>query len=169
MKLQRFKITLLAAVLALSGCAYHLVGHGGGSGAIPTNVTSVTITGNVGSELLTQLRQQLQSDRYTLVNSGDVTDQAHHATVSVTLATPIFTPSTYDISGVATQYRMTLTGSLQVDRDGETIWHSGPIQRQGDVFVTGGPVSIEASKQRLQKDLSNQWLSDAIGRLRSGF
>ena len=167
--LRHFNIALLVGILMLSGCGYHLVGHGGGSGAIPDDVTTVTVTGNIDGEQLARLRRQLQSERYRLVGNAVVADQTHHAIVSVHMNAPIFSPSAYDISGVATQYRMTITGALQVDQNGQTIWQSGPIQRQGDVFVTGGPVSIEASKQRLQQDLRKQWLNDAIGRLRSGF
>jgi hypothetical protein len=64
---------------------------------------------------------------------------------------------------------MILTGSVDVARQGKTVWQSGNIQRRGDVFVTGGPTSIEASRERLLKDLSKQWLNDAVSRLRSGF
>jgi len=58
---------------------------------------------------------------------------------------------------------------VAITRQGETIWQSGNIQRRGDVFVTGGPTIIEASRERLLKDLSRQWLNDAVSRLRSGF
>jgi len=162
---------LLAVLLSLPGCGYHLVGHGGGTGAIPDDITTVTVAGNAKAGLLSRLRQQLQSDRYAIVDSSAVpeSDKTSHAIVLIKMAALAFTPSAFDISGVATQYRMTITGTAQVDRDDKTIWKSGPIQRQGDVFVTGGPTSIEASKQRLQKDLSQQWLNDAVGRIRSGF
>jgi len=163
------RAAMLAVLLSLAGCGYHLVGHGGGAGAIPADITTVTVAGNAEAGLLSRLRQQLQSDRYAMVDSRAVTDKAHHATVLIHMSALTFTPSAFDISGVATQYRMTITGEVQVDIDDKTIWQSGPIQRQGDVFVTGGPTSIEASKQRLQKDLSRQWISDAIGRIRSGF
>jgi len=163
------RIGFLAGLLPLAGCAYHLVGHGGGNGAIPADVNAISITGNADAGLLSQLKQRLQSDRYTIINDNKVEDQSRHATVIVNMAALVFTPSTFDINGLATQYSMTLSGVLRVNRGDKTIWQSGPIQRQGDVFVTGGPASIEASKQRLQKDLSKQWLSDAIGRIRSGF
>ena len=160
---------LMTGLLLLSGCAYHLVGHGGGSGAIPADITSLTVSGNAEAKLISQLRQRLQSDRYSIVDSSAVTDISHHATVFLNIYPLVFTPSAFDISGVATQYRMTFTGALKVNRGDQTIWQSGLIQRQGDVFVTGGPTSIEASKQRLQQDLSKQWLSDAVGRIRAGF
>lgn len=161
-------VALLLMLLA-TGCGYHLVGHGGGQGAIPADVETLTITGNAEPKLLLRMRQQLQSKRYRIVDSAPETDAEHHATLIVRLTTPRFTPSAYDRSGIATQYRMLVSGTLQVERGGETIWQSGAIQRQGDVFVTGGPTSIEASRKRLQEDLTRTWLNDATGRIRSGF
>jgi len=160
---------LLSALLMLSGCAYHLVGHGSSVGTIPADVTTISIGGNADHNLLLQLRQRLHSDAYSIVDGGDVSDQQHHATVDVQLPAPSFVPSAYSTNGVATQYRMTLSGSVSITRQGESIWQSGAIQRQGDVFVTGGPTSIESSRQRLLEDLSRQWVNDAVGRMRSGF
>ncbi len=161
---------LLAGMLMLAGCGYHLVGHGGGgSGAIPADVKTVSISGNADASLMSLLRQRLQSEAYAIVEAGSLTDQSHYALIIVKMSPIIFIPSTFDISGVATQYRMTIAGSITLQQHGETVWQSGAIQRQGDVFVTGGPTSIEASRQRLQRDLGKQWLSDAVGRIRSGF
>jgi len=162
-------IGLLCALLVLNACGYHLVGQGSDGGAIPADVSTISVTGNAKPALLSLLRQRLQSDRYSIVGANAVNDQTRHVTVYINMAPLVFTPSAYDRSGLATQYRMTFTGSLRVDRNGDTLWQSGPVQRQGDVFVTGGPTSIEASRQRLEKDLRKQWLGDAVGRLRSGF
>jgi len=159
----------LAGLLILNACGYNLVGHGGDSGAIPADVTTLSLSGNADASLLSRLRQRLHSEQYVMVDAGSVTDREHHASVYINMAPLIFTPSTFDLNGVATQYRMTLGGSIRIEQNSKTLWQSGLIQREGDVFVTGGPTSIEASRQRLQKDLSKQWLSDAVGRLHSGF
>jgi len=156
-------------LLLLSGCAYHLVGHGSSVGTIPADVTSISIGGHIDNNLLLKFRQRLHSDAYSIVNRGDVTDQQHHATVDIQLPAPNFVPSAYSTNGVATQYRMSLSGSVSITRQGKSIWQSGAIQRQGDVFVTGGPTSIESSRQRLLEDLGKQWVDDAVGRIRSGF
>ncbi|MDQ6996154.1 MAG: adenosylmethionine-8-amino-7-oxononanoate aminotransferase [Mariprofundus sp.] len=162
--------TLLAGLLALNACAYHLVGHGGGdSGAIPADVQTLSISGNAEATLLSRLRQRLHSEQYVIVEPGSTTDPLHHASVRINMTRLVFTPSTFDINGVATQYRMILGGSILIEHNNKTVWQSGLIQRQGDVFVTGGPASIESSKKRLQKDLRKQWISDAVGRMRSGF
>ncbi len=155
--------------MLLSGCAYHLVGHGDGSSAIPVDVKTVSITGNANAALLSQFRQRLHSGQYVIIDAGSVIDRSRHASVFITMTPLVFTPSTFDINGAATQYRMTLAGSISIENNNKAVWQSGLIQRQGDVFVTGGPTSIEASRQRLQADLSKQWLSDAIGRIHSGF
>jgi len=160
---------LLASLLMLNGCGYHLAGHGNTVGAIAADVRTVSVVGNAEKSLLVRFRQQLHSDAYTIVTDGDVADPEHHAIVHVNVPAPSFTPSAFSSAGVATQYRMILTGSVDVARQGKTVWQSGNIQRRGDVFVTGGPTSIEASRERLLKDLSKQWLNDAVSRLRSGF
>ncbi len=160
---------LLAGLLMLNSCGYHLVGHGNEVGVIPADVRTISVVGNAEKGLLVRFRQHLRSDSYAIVNDGDVADPEHHAMVHVSVSVPSFTPSAFSSAGVATQYRMIFKGSVDVTRQGETIWQSGNIQRRGDVFVTGGPTSIEASRERLSKDLSKQWLNDAVSRLRSGF
>jgi len=160
---------LFCTLLILGACGYHLVGHGGGSGAIPADVKTVSISGNMDATLLSRLRQRLHSERYAIVKAGSAVDRSQHASIEVSISPLIFIPSTFDINGIATQYRMTFSGSITIQHHDKTVWQSGAIQRQGDVFVTGGPTSIEASRQRLQQDLSKQWLNDVIGRLRSGF
>ena len=163
--------TLMAGSVLLSSCGYHLVGHGDGEGAITEDVKTVAliVRGSSDRQFIVTLKQRLSSDAYALVEPKDVIDQKSHANLYVTMAPLQFTPSTYDAAGVATQYHMLYSGSLSLERDGKRGWQSGPIQSQGDVYVTGGPTSIEASRERLLKDLSKQWLQDALGRLRSGF
>jgi outer membrane lipopolysaccharide assembly protein LptE/RlpB len=161
---------LLPVLMLLSSCGYHLVGHGDGADVIPADVRTLSIVGSGESQqLLVPLRQRLSSESFSLIEHGDSTDEEHHATLRLHIVPVAFNPSAYDAAGVATQYNMVISGSLQVDRKGEIIWQSGPIQRQGDVYVAGDPTSIEASRERLLRDLRKQWLQDAIGRLRSGF
>ena len=149
---------------------YHLVGHGDGMKVIPADVRTLSIVGSGDTEqLLASLRQRLKSDSYSLIEHDDVADQEHHATLRLHVSPAAYNPSAYDAAGVAIQYTMLLSGSLQLDQKGEILWQSGTIQRQGDVYVAGDPSSIEASRERLLRDLRKQWLQDAIGRLRSGF
>jgi outer membrane lipopolysaccharide assembly protein LptE/RlpB len=162
---------LLPVLLLLTSCGYHLVGQGGGVGVIPADVRTLSIVGSGGEaqQVLSSMRQRLISESYSLIEHDDITDEEHHATLRLHLSPPSYYPSAYDVAGVAIQYRMVFSGSLQVDRRGKVIWQSGTIQRLGDVFVAGDPTSIEASRERLLRDLRKQWLQDAMGRLRSGF
>jgi outer membrane lipopolysaccharide assembly protein LptE/RlpB len=161
---------LLPVLMLLTSCGYHLVGHGDGMGVIPADVRTLSIVGSGESQqMLAPLRQRLNSESFSLIEHGDSTDEEHHATLRLHVAPVAFNPSAYDAAGVAIQYRMVISGSLQVERMGEIIWQSGTIQRLGDVFVVGDPTSIEASRERLLRDLRKQWLQDAMGRLRSGF
>ena len=176
MKLLR--IIALLLVMGSTGCGYHLVGHGSGQDAIPADIKTLSITGNAEPGLFASMRQQLQSDRYAIVSESQRSQQSQqaqkteatdHATLIIKMGNMRFFPSAYDRNGIASQYSLIMTGTLQLDRGSETIWKSGPIQRQGDVFVTGSPTSIEAARIRLQKDLLKGWLNDAVGRIRSGF
>lgn len=160
----------LPALMLLTSCGYHLVGQSGGTGAIPADVRTLSVVGSgEAQQMLTPLRQRLNSTRYSLIDHESIADQEHHATVRLHVSPVAFNPSAYDAAGVAIQYSMVFSGSLQVERMDKVIWQSGTIQQLGDVYVTGGPTSIEASRQRLLRDLRKQWLQDAMGRLRSGF
>ncbi|OIO70788.1 MAG: adenosylmethionine-8-amino-7-oxononanoate aminotransferase [Zetaproteobacteria bacterium CG1_02_53_45] len=157
-------------LLSLSGCAYHMVGHGNGSGAIPADVKTLTVAVNGDSQkVLSLFRKRLASEAYTLSDAADVVDEKTHAVLRVNIAPLTFVPAAYDVNGMATQYRMIYGGSLSVQRSGQNIWQSGNISQRGDVYASGGPASNEASKERLLRDLRQQWVTDALGRLRSGF
>jgi len=165
------KLAMLAVLFSLTACGYHMVGHGDHTGGvIPADITVLSLVGNGDATLMLALHQRLQADRYVIVDQNNpIDDEAHYAMLHVHIAALVFTPSVFDASGIATQYRMVFSGSLALDRQGKSIWQSGVIQRQADVFVTGSPSSIEAGRERVLKDLQKQWLSDAVGRLRSGF
>jgi len=169
--LKRSFMVAVVALFSLVGCGYHLVGHGDNSGgAIPADVTALSLVGNADTTLMLALQQRLQADRYAIVAQDSVIeDLSHYAMLHVNLSPLVFTPSAFDAAGIATQYRMIFAGTLVLDQQGKNIWQSGVISRQADVFVTGSPTSIEAGRERVLKDLQKQWLSDAVGRVRSGF
>jgi len=155
---------LTAAVMLLSGCGYHLVGHGDGTGAIPADVHAVALLGNdAAREVLPLLRDRLQQAGY------DLNAEQAEATLRVALQPEGFAPSAYDRAGVATQYRMAIAGSLVLEQDGAVIWQSGDLAVQDEIYVTAGPASIEASRQRFGEQLRNAWVHEAWSRLQSGF
>lgn len=165
-------IPCLVSGLMLSGCGYHLVGQGDGSGAIPADVVTVSIrsSGSTAQALASRLKRQLESGAsYSFVDAGSVSDAATHAEIRIENASESFVPSAYDRSGIASQYRMTLHAGIRVFRSGEAIWDSGVLSFAGDVYVAGGPAGIEASRERIRADLQKEWVRSAAGRIRSGF
>jgi len=162
---------LLLAAMALTSCGYHLVGHGDGAGVIPADVQALNIiSSGEGEFLLPELREELATDALAVsANAKEATQGAHQARLIVLVNPASYTPSAYDVSGIATQYRMVYSGSMTLVREGAAVWQSGLFSEQGEVYVTGDPTSIEASRQQLLTGLRKQWLRTAISRLRSGF
>lgn len=158
--------------MALSSCGYHLVGHGDGAGAVPADVATVSVqaVGKAAKPLLSGLKHQLDAnDHYKLIDSERVIDEESHAVIRIEQASESFVPSAYDSSGIAIQYRMTVRGNVSLYRAGKMIWKSGVVSKSGDVFVTGGPTGVEASRKRIQKELRNEWILDVASRIGSGF
>lgn len=160
--------------LVLASCGYHLVGHGGDAGVIPADVKTVSLqaANETAATLMPELKRYFSTkgDKgYELVDADKPHDAEVHADVRLEQASRQFVPSAYDRSGVATQYRMTISGNIRVYRAGKLLWESGAISESGDVYVTGGPVGVEASRSRIQRDLQKQWAARAWNRLSSGF
>jgi len=152
------------AAMLLSACGYHLVGHGDGTGAIPADVHSIALISNdAAREALPLMRDRLQQAGY------DLAAERPEATLRLMLQPESFAPSAYDRAGVATQYRMAIAGTLVLEQDGAVIWQSGNLAVQDEIYVTAGPASIEASRQRLGEQLRNTWVREAWSRLQSGF
>jgi len=155
--------------LGLSACGYHLVGQGGDAGVIPEDATQVVVmaTGNSG-KLLRVFRQKLaQSGDVPLVSSKDADSDA--VEIRMEYVSESMSASAFDASGIANQYRVTISASLRVLQSGKELWASEVISVSGDVFVSGGAVAIEAHKERVSEALRDEWVQKALGRLRSGF
>ncbi len=163
----------LMLAVTLSSCGYHLVGHGDSAGVIPADVKTISLqaTSEVANTLMPELRQRFsaQGGSYELVDVSSVEDSDLHAAIRLEQAAESFVPSAYDSSGIAIQYRLTISGNIRIYRSGKLIWESGAISESGDVFVTGGPSGVEASRSRIQRDLRKQWVTRAWSRLSSGF
>lgn len=156
-------------ILGLNACGYHLVGQGEGSGVIPKDASQLVVVASANAgKLLTVFRQKLgQSGDIAVVNMDEAMDDAiviRMEGVSETMAA-----SAFDASGLANQYRVTISASLRVLQSGKELWKSESINTSGDVFAAGGAVAIEAQKQRVLQSLRDEWAQKALGRLRSGF
>ena len=170
---RRASVPVVVAML-LTSCGYHLVGHGNGAGVIPADVETVSLqaTNEAAKSLLVELKRRISNrseEGYLLVEADKVEDAEAHAAIRLEQASEQFVPSAYDASGVATQYRLTISGNILVYRSGKLLWKSGVISESGEVFVVGGPPGAEAARNRIQRDLRAQWASRAWSRLSSGF
>jgi len=147
--------------LLLASCGYHLVGHGGPGLLAPDEQLTLVVQGMPARDE-SRLRERLAAAGVQLTTHGD--------TVLFVRQQPArYVPSAYDRAGVATQYRMTISGEARLERAGKPVWESGPIVKRGDIYVAGGPASIEAARAQLEVDLQRQWRRDLLARLRSGF
>jgi len=163
---------IVAVLLLLSSCGYHLVGHGDGGGVIPEDILTLSVEANseVGRQMVVLLKRQLAGgDRYKVVASKDVPDELVHAEMRIEQALESFVPSAYDQSGQATQYRMTIRANVRLFRQNAKLWESGIVSKSEDVFVIGGPTGIESSRKRIREDLQKEWVYTVWGRINSGF
>lgn len=169
-----FRTLFIVTSLMLASCGYHLTGHGDGADVIPADVKTVSLqaTNETAETLMPELKRHFLTkggEGYELVDVDKTHDPETHAEVRLEQVSERFVPSAYDTTGVAIQYRLIISGNILVYRSGKLLWESGAISESGDVFVTGGPVGVEASRSRIQRDLRKQWASRAWNRLNSGF
>lgn len=153
--------------LLLSSCGYHLAG--GPPGALPDDVQRLAIipVGDEAGMLARTIHGELalRAGNVALVQAGGNAQ----AELRIGPLSSTYRPVAYDEQGIATAFRATLSGNLSLWRDGASIWNTGDIFMQEDVFAVGGPASIEASKARVLESLRNRWSSEAIQRFASGF
>jgi len=160
-------------LLFLSGCGYHLVGQGDAVGVIPNDATQlllieVAAKNNEHHALFRAFQQRLaEMTEAKLVRR----DEAQLDAVEVRLegVTEQFSATAFDASGIANQYRLRLSASVRVLKNGEELWGSGVIAASGDVFAIGSSVAIEAQKERVLQSLRDEWVQKAVSRMRSGF
>ncbi len=164
----------LALVLILTSCGYHLVGQGE-SAVIPEGVTSASLEAApnaLGKTLLADLRVQwLQRESLPSLESGG---GQHHVVLRIENPSEAFTPVSFDASGLAIQYRLSVSGSLNMYQNNSLIWQSGAVSASADIFgdasaLTNNPASIEAEREALKEQMYQQWAQDALARLQSGF
>lgn len=156
-------LAFLTAVFLVS-CGYHLAGQS--AGAIPKDVHSLAIVaeGEDAQPMIPVFHRHLliKGRGYQVVEHAD-------AELRIGRVRESFRPVAFDVTGIAIAYNYILSGELTLWRAGKRVWSSGLIQVQGDVFAEGGPVSIEASRERVTEDLRKQWAREAWSRLSSGF
>ncbi len=158
-------VAVSCLTLAFGGCGYHLAGRG--RGVMPEDVQIVKVTGVKGSSrgLLPVFRRYVTDH----AKGFTVGEKGADAELRMSAISESFAPVTFDASGIAVSYRLSRSGSISLWRKNVRIWGSGSISVQGVVYAVGGPTSIEASKDRLRRDLDRQWIREAWMSLSSGF
>jgi len=170
--LKRFGAVLVLAAM-LGSCGYHLAGHSGTHGAIPPGTQTVVIraSGLDANWLAQALMARMRIGADYALQRADEPHAVDTNTVELRIGNVSvqFVPTAYDRSGIAVQYRLTLTASIGVFQGETALWQSGPMAESGNVYVTGGPASIEASRHRVERYMRQQWARRAWERLQSGF
>jgi len=155
----------LIVCLFLVSCGYHLAGYG--RGVMPTGVSILKVTGTGASThaFLSEWRQYVSDHAQGYVVGEDNAD----AELRLGALSESFSAVSFDASGIGVTYQLLRSRSLSLWRKDVQIWSSGAIFVKGDVYAVGGPTSIEASKDRLRRDLDKRWMSEAWMKLSSGF
>ncbi len=155
-------------LLLISGCGYHLVGQGSGNSVIPRDTPlSVQADSAAAQPLARSLAERLAQRGYQLA----VADSKSGVVLRITQVIAQLRPVAYDASGLAVQYRLTLTGDVILHHEGssEPLWVSHGISEQGDIFASGGPTEVDAQRSRVMEQLRQQWVQKALAQLLSGF
>jgi len=159
-----------ACVLMLSACGYHLVGQGNSSEAVPSTADSLWVQMlNSHDDALLNVAQRALLERTGLQLAHPDEPSATLLTIYIEHAQENLQVTSFDASGVANQYRLTISGNIRVLYQGEERWQSGQVSVQGDVFATGGAVAIEAQRESLAKSLRKSWVEQVMRQMYSGF
>jgi len=157
-------------VLWLSACGYHLVGQGNTSNAVPETAKLLQVQLlNSHNDALLMVAQRALLERTGLALAHSDEPNPTLLTVYIEQAQERLQATSFDASGVANQYRLTLSGSVRTFYQGEERWQSGVISVQGDVFATGGAVAIEAQREAVAKSLRQAWVEKVMRRMYSNF
>ncbi len=160
---------LLVVSLLLPSCGYHLVGQGKAT-VIPEGVSSASLQASSEPEAK-QLLPELIFLWKAKASLPRLEEQATepHVTLRIEQAETVLTPTAFDASGLAIQYRLQVSALLNMYQQNKLIWQSGILTVYADVFGGTNPTVIEAERERLTEKLRQQWAKEALARLQSGF
>ncbi|MDQ6963181.1 MAG: hypothetical protein Q9M28_11765 [Mariprofundaceae bacterium] len=152
-------------ILLCSACSYHIVGQD--RGVIPNEAHTVSLhatsanTQAMQAKLLAYFQERSHGYQWQ--------QEDGQAQMQFLSFAEQFVPVAYDAAGIATSYRLSLSGSLELWHDEKEIWRSGSIAVYDDVFVLGGPASVDASRKAIREELERQWMIEVWLRIASGF
>ena len=170
--MMRSRALVVLFALCLNACAYHLVGQGGGgiSDVIPQGVTHFRVlqSGQEDEEVQRILSVFFQ-DKAGLAIADKTCDDAQVLMVHIEQDKETWSATSFDVNGVANQYRLSFLAQISLVYRGKEVWRSSLPVVSGDVFAAGGAVSIETQRASLQTSLRQQWLQRLHQQMQSGF
>jgi len=167
------RFTLLVSLylsLYLNACGYHLVGQGK-SLVMPASVVSASLestSNQEGKPLLRELRILWEKNEY-LPPLQDEEFSQKHVVMRVEQSSQSFHAIAFDASGIALQYRLQLSASLNMYQEGNLIWQSGLVSVAANMYEASDPSVVEAEKTKLTAQLQQQWANQVMASLQSGF
>ena len=162
---------LAFGLLLLGGCGYHLVGQGV-SGVVPEGVTSASLHANstpLAEALLLEFKALWQGNTHLPKLQDTRESGASHIVVRIEQSSETFSPIGFDASGLAVQYRLSITAALRMYRQHTLIWQAESVLVSARVFAGDDPSVVEAERVRLRRQLTRRWARQAMARLQSGF
>lgn len=170
---------LLALLLGLmlSGCGYHLAGHGGKIVVAPADTQAIVVhTTGADAAVLAQSLMTLMNagSDYTVLKAGDPKAQGVHTVeLDISNVSDRFVPVAYDSNGYAIQYRLVMSGSVRLMQGDTELWNGGTISASTDVYIQGGAaagsIAASISQDRAKKEMRQQWARQVWEALQSGF
>ncbi|HEV7508295.1 MAG TPA: LPS assembly lipoprotein LptE [Thermoanaerobaculia bacterium] len=168
-----FLILLLLALVALAGCGYALVGKGSN---IPDDVKSVYLQPLQNKTQRQQVEQELtQAIAMELVTRQRfaIVGNPSEATAEIAGAVTGFavTPVTFDNTGRATAYEISITAQIVFKRtgtEGKVLWKSDNYTFREDYPVEATQAYIDLETPAIQK-ASKQFAETLVTSLLEGF
>ena len=166
---------LMLLLLALSGCGYHLVGT---STYLPDDVQSlhVELFGNKTSRADMDQRvaealnlEWVRRGRFQLVDRAEDADIVLSGTMTRLLVTPV----SFDESGRATEYQMTLLTEVRLNdvrgEDPVLLWENKSFSRRTSYAVAENAVNYFDRQREAMNELSTEYSRALVSAVLEGF
>ena len=166
---------LMLLLLALSGCGYHLVGT---STYLPDDVQSlhVELFGNKTSRADMDQRvaealnlEWVRRGRFQLVDRAEDADIVLSGTMTRLLVTPV----SFDGSGRATEYQMTLLTEVRLNdvrgEDPVLLWENKSFSRRTSYAVAENAVNYFDRQREAMNELSTEYSRALVSAVLEGF
>lgn len=169
------RLLLIPLLLALSGCGYHLVGT---STYLPDDVQSLHVEFFANKTSRADMDQRVaealnlewvRRGRFQLVDRAEDADIVLSGTMTRLLVTPV----SFDESGRATEYQMTLLTEVRLnDMRGEDpvlLWENKSFSRRTSYVVNEDAVDYFDRQREAMNELSTEYSRALVSAVLEGF